>query len=166
MLIDAPCEERKAEVSTIKSAERSAVVSGLGMAVLFLTSILVIGAATGTAHADDCAALGGVLAGGECQIANAAIASDSAHGGPFTINETLRIKGTGSITVPPEAGGASLTLIVTGNVIMDLPTVSGGSRIIGDNPAGGGVGATVAIQATGDITLIGNGTIGAQISAN
>src|SRR5262245_65992119 len=102
MLIDAPCEERKAEVSTIKSAKRSAVVSGLGMAVLFLTSILGIRAATGTAHADDCAALGGVLAGGGGQMANAARARVRGHSDPFTINETVHITGNDRLPATPE----------------------------------------------------------------
>jgi uncharacterized repeat protein (TIGR01451 family) len=132
--------------------------------LVFLTAaVLLIGA--GEARAD-CAALGGVLVGGECQISGAVAASDVAHGGPFVIDRTLRITGTGSIGVPKAAGGNLLTLDIAGDFIMDAPTVGHGARITGDASGAGAVGAAITISAAGSIVLDGTGVTGARITAD
>lgn len=128
--------------------------------LLLVAVILVLSAASG-ASADDCAALGGVLAGGECQLSAAVSKS-----GTFSLDETLHILGTGKITVPPASGGNTLTLNITGSLIMDVPTLSGRSQIVGDVTTANSVGATITVDASGDIELRGNGTTGARISSN
>ncbi|PWU23543.1 MAG: hypothetical protein C5B48_08445 [Candidatus Rokuibacteriota bacterium] len=132
--------------------------------VLAMLTIVMSQAAVVRA-ADDCVALGGALVGGECRISTPVPASDSAHGGPFTISETLHITGGGSITIPQAPGGASLTLSVAGDVIMDVPTIAGGARIVGDASGASGDGATITIDATGNIALNGSGATGALISS-
>ena len=91
--------------------------------VLTLLGAAVMAGAAGTAHADDCLALGGnpAFLPGECRIDAAATASDAGHGGPFTISEPLRITGAGSILVPAAPGGNALTLNIAGSLTMDLP---------------------------------------------
>src|SRR5262245_47967627 len=134
--------------------------------ILAVLTIVIGHAAVVPAAADDCVALGGALVGGECRISTPVTASDSAHGGPFTISETLHITGGGSITIPKAPGGASLTLSVTGDVIMDVPTIAGGAQIVGDASTASGVAATITINATGNIVLNGSGVTGAQISSS
>jgi hypothetical protein len=131
----------------------------VGPLIIFAV-IFVLSTGSG-ASADDCAALGGVLAGGECQLSAPVTKS-----GTFSLDETLHILGTGKITVPSAPGGNTLTLNITGNLIMDVPTLSGRSQIIGDVTTANGVGATITVDASGDIELHGNGTIGARISSN
>lgn len=118
------------------------------------------------ALADDCVALGGAIVGTECQVSTFVTKSDALHGGPFNIAETLRITGTGKITVPALAAGNPLTINITpgggadtGQFIMD-----DGAKIVGDVTTGHA--AKITITATGDITLAGDlGNGGALISA-
>ncbi|HYC23173.1 MAG TPA: right-handed parallel beta-helix repeat-containing protein [Candidatus Bathyarchaeia archaeon] len=117
-----------------------------------------------SALADDCSALGGVLFPGECRVTTAVTLS----GGPFSfsLGETLHITDTGKITIPALAGGNSFTLGITGGLVMDTPSIAGRSAIVSDvTPATGDAG-NITITATGSITLHGDGTTGARISAN
>ncbi len=50
--------------------------------------------------------------------------------------------------------------------IIDVPTVTGRARIVGDVASASGVGATITIGASGNILLKGNGSTGARISSN
>ena len=49
---------------------------------------------------------------------------------------------------------------------MDLPTVAGGGRISGDVATANGIGATISIDATGNIVVHGSGASGARITSN
>lgn len=107
-----------------------------------------------TASADDCVRLGGASSGGECKVTTAVInKSDlTAPGGPYTIDETLRITSTGSITIPTGTA-KSLTLNINGDFIME-----DGAKIIGDNGGApnnnaSAIAATITITAAGSITL-------------
>jgi hypothetical protein len=72
---------------------------------VILAGMMLLACLTGQAYAaDQCAALGGALVAGECRITSAVIGS-----GSFTLDETLRITDTGSITVPSLGGGNSLS---------------------------------------------------------
>jgi hypothetical protein len=126
------------------------------MRVLLLLGVLTILSRPGTVRADDCVALGGSLVAGECQIASVQTKS-----GVFNLDETLRILGTGSITVPVVAGGNSLTLNINngGDFVIDMPAAPTGGRIVNDDVAATGqrIGATITVNATGDIVLHGNG---------
>ena len=139
----------------------------LAFVLTLLTAVGMVGAAS-TAYADDCLALGGnpAFLPGECRIDAAKTASDAAHGGPFTISEPLRITGAGSILVPAAPGGNALTLNVAGGLTIDLPTVAGGGRISGDVTTAAGIGATISIDATGNIVIHGSGASGARITSN
>src|SRR5262249_42277817 len=95
--------------------------------------------------------LGGAGGGGEGR--GSVTASSLAHGGVFQISETLRITGSGSIAVPAAAGGNSLSLTITGDLIMDVPTVTGGGRITGDVTTATGIGAKITVETTGSIDL-------------
>jgi uncharacterized repeat protein (TIGR01451 family) len=126
---------------------------------------------TGPAYAhlggDECVVLGGTNVSGECQITSAVVRSQATHGGAFTLNETLRITDTGSITVPPAAGGGALTLNITGGLIIDDVSNAGGAGgIIGDVTSASGTGATITVDVTGNIVLHGTGTTGARITSN
>src|SRR5262245_8849970 len=79
------------------------------------------------ALADDCASLGGNIVGTECVIDGTAPGlPPNTHSGSFTLNETLRMTGTGIITVP--AAPASITIDITsGDFVME-----NGTKIIGD----------------------------------
>jgi hypothetical protein len=72
--------------------------------IIALVTSMLVGSGAAVALASDCGALGGNLVAGECQITTAVTASDSAHGGPFTLDETLHITSSGSITIPPRGG--------------------------------------------------------------
>ena len=113
-----------------------------------------------------CPLLGGSVVGGECRITGPVIASDAIHGGPFAIEGTLRVMGTGSITVPAAAGGNSLTLNVLGDFIVEVPTVTNRGRVSGDVSKGTETGATITVNAGGDITRKGNGTTGGRVTSN
>lgn len=116
--------------------------------------IFWLAASPATAADPECTALGGVfdIPSGECQIsASPNNRSNAAHGGPFNLAETLRIKSTGKITVSPPASGASLTLNIAGQLIMEA-----GSKISGDVTTTGGVGATITVNASGNILLAGS----------
>ena len=69
--------------------------NGFMIAFVFtlLTAAMMVGAASPAYAADDCVLLGGnpAFLPGECRIDAVKMASDAAHGGPFTINEPLRI---------------------------------------------------------------------------
>ena len=121
--------------------------------------VLAVVSGPGAAAADDCAALGGVPAGGECQIATSVTRS-----GAFSIGGTLHVLGTGRLAVPPAP--ASLTLTISGSLILDPPLVAGGGAIAGDAVLPGDAGASVAITAGGDIVLHGDGVNGGIVSAN
>lgn len=132
-------------------------------------ALLAVGflALAGTpALADDCVRLGGSINGaGECEIATSVSKSDAtAPAGPYTINETLRIKSGKVITVPKTAGGAKLTINITGGLIMEV-----GSKIIGDVGASpndtAAIAADITITATGNILLAGSHSDGARISS-
>ena len=139
----------------------------LAFVLTLLTAIGMVGAAS-TAYADDCLALGGnpAFLPAECRIDAAKTASDAAHGGPFTISEPLRITGAGSILVPATPGGNALTLNIAGGLTIDLPTGAGGGRISGDVTTATGIGATISIEATGNIVIHGSGASGARITSN
>jgi hypothetical protein len=104
----------------------------------------------------------------ECQITGPLIAA-----GTFAFDQTLHILAGGSITVPalpdPDGGGPlkpppnTLTLNITGGggFIMDI-----GAAIVGDVSTSNGTGATININAHGDIFLDGNGSSGARITSN
>jgi hypothetical protein len=112
--------------------------------------------------ADDCVALGGVINAGECQISSAQSKSNGncAGGTSCQLDETLHLLPGGSLTVSPVSSG--LTLNITGSLLMD-----DGSRISG-NVSGSATGATIIVNATGDIILHGNvpGTSGAVIASD
>lgn len=134
---------------------------------LLIALALTLAAPNLARAADQCAALGGAIVGNECRITTPVTASNAAHGGPFTIAETLHITGTGSIAVPAMAGGNALTLDVAGDVIIDSPTTSGRGRIVGDAAGASAIGATIDVRAAGNIVLNGTGpTTGARISSD
>jgi len=136
------------------------------LALTATLALILLALSAARASADDCVALGGALVSGECQVSAAVTASDALHGGvPFVLNETLRITGSGSITIPP-AAGASLTIKITGDFILDAPTATGRSRIIGDVSTATAIGATITIDASGSILLNGSGAAGARISSD
>ena len=130
--------------------------------VTALAGLLVLGAST--ASADDCSALGGAIVGNDCEVSTAVVASDAEHGGPFVIDRTLRITGSGRITVPELSGGNNLTLSIKGNLVMDVPATATGSRITGD--ASTGTAADISISTIGSILLHGSGNAGARISSS
>ena len=118
--------------------------------------------------ADDCGLLGGNIVAGECVIDGTApgVAPNN-RTGTFNLAETLRIKGTGKITVPSSTVANSLVINITGLFIMEDGAVINGDTF----PVSGGTsaaqqGATITITASGDITLAGDsGNGGAKISA-
>ena len=121
-------------------------------------TLLACGALAGAraAMADDCMALSGNPPGAECVVSTAVTAS-----GTYNLLETLHVTATGKITVPPLAGGNTLTLNISGGLSMDT-----GAQILGDSNSAGGVGAAIDVEATGDILLNGDGVSGAKITAN
>jgi hypothetical protein len=78
--------------------------------------------------------------------------------GVVPVGHTLHIGPTGKITVPV---GQTLTLDIEGDLVMDT-----GSQIVSAAANGGQVGGSTVVDASGSITLHGNGTTGALISAN
>src|SRR5262245_49365318 len=120
--------------------------------------LILVGAAlavmplAGIAAADDCVALGGTLAGGECSIA----AVTAAKTGAFTLDENLHIKNGGTLKVAP----AGITINITGSLIMDA-----GSQIDGDVftaiP-----GASITVNATNDIHLLSAAPASSPAGAN
>ena len=68
--------------------------------------------------------------------------------------------------MPAAPGGNALTLNVAGGLTIDLPTVAGGGRISGDVTTAAGIGATISIDATGNIVIHGSGASGARITSN
>jgi len=115
--------------------------------------------AAGQAHADDCVALGGAINGGECQISVNVNAS-----GTFNLDETLHILGTGGITVPPAAGGNTLTinLCIGSGTACDL-VMDAGSKISGN--VASGPGATITVNASDTILLNGGAVISSDQTA-
>ena len=144
----------------------SSPTNGFLIAFVFtlLTAAVMVGAAGPAYAADDCVLLGGnpAFLPGECRIDAVRTASDAAHGGPFTISEPLRITGTGSIIVPAAPGGNALTLNIAGDLTIDPPTVAGGGRISGDVTTASGIGATISVEATGNILVHGSGATGRE----
>jgi len=129
-----------------------------GAAVVLLVVALISFIGARPAFADDCAAIGGALhiGSGECRVSTPVLGL----GGSFAIDGTLRITGTGSISV---LAGSALNLSIGGSFFMDAPTVAGGGAIRGDNLPGSG--APITIVAAGDIELSGGGTIAGQLGA-
>lgn len=133
-----------------------------------ILAILFLSLASLPALADDCALLGGNLSGGECVIDGTApgVAPNN-RTGTFNIAETLRVKGTGKITVPSSTVANSLVINIAGLFVMEDGAVINGDTF----PTAGGTsasqqGATITITASGDITLAGDsGKGGARISA-
>src|SRR5580765_343092 len=130
--------------------------------------ILVLGVLSFPALADDCALLGGNLSGGECVIDGTAPGvPPNNRTGTFNIGETLRIKGTGKITVPSGVIANSLILNIAGLFVMEDGAVINGDTFptsVGTSAAQQG--ATITITATGDMTLAGDsGKGGAKITA-
>ena len=78
----------------------------IAFAFTLLTAGVLMSAAGPAYAADDCVLLGGNAAflPGECRIDAAKMASDAAHGGPFTLNEPLRITGTEASSCRPRPG--------------------------------------------------------------
>lgn len=132
---------------------------------VILAGMMLLACFTGRAFAvDQCVALGGALVAGECRINSPVIKS-----GTFTLDETLRITDAGSITVQAFGGGSFLTLQITGSLIMDDTAAPGAARISGDVTGASGIGATIAVDATGDIVLHGTPgppATGASITSN
>ncbi len=109
--------------------------------------------ASGDAHAASCDDVGGTIVGTECQISGEVTAS-----GNFLLPQTLHILTGGVIIVSPETIG--LTIDIAGDLIMDT-----GSKIDGDVTGNDLIGAAIAINATGNIILHGDGVNGAIITA-
>lgn len=145
-------------------------LANLPLGGLILAGIVLLLGSPGAALGDACtsappAGLGGTVVGAECQVHSAVTAQ-----GVYNIPEALHICGPvgtcavptpGTITVPLAQGGNSLTLNIAGALIMD-----DGSAIVGDANAASGIGANITINATGDVTLLGNGGSGARITSN
>jgi hypothetical protein len=142
----------------------------LSPGILVAIVLALVFAAPGGASADDCVALGGALAGGECVVSAAVTVSPKASPPApadeicaFTLDETLRIANGGRLTIPPActatvrppfvpAAGAASTpgfkLVVTaGDFHMEA-----GSAIVGDMSAGHAGDIEVVVQ-TGRILL-------------
>ena len=97
-----------------------------------------------------------VFNAGECQLSVGLTKS-----GIKSVGHTLHILAGGSITVPLLAGGNSLTLNITGGLIMDA-----GTQITGDVTGTGAIGATIIVDVTGNIHLNGGVTISSNQSAS
>ena len=118
-----------------------------------LLSVIVLIAFTSfaiSAYADDCAALGGSIIGGECQI-------DTLENktGSYSLDETLHILPNSYI----DAKGAGITLNVDGDVMLDA-----GSKIKADDDAGApnNPAFPITIDATGNLELNANSAIKAD----
>jgi hypothetical protein len=83
--------------------------------------------------------------------------------GAFQLDETLHILPAGKITTTL-AGG--LTLNITGDLIIDVPSSGTGTNGISGDIKTTGTARPITINATGNIWLYGNGTKGAKISSN
>src|SRR5262249_53003015 len=138
------------------STRRSLVIRRASLFVMMLAIAAPFAAAT-PAMADDCAALGGSLVGSECQVTTGV----TVGGGGYTIGSALRITANGSITVTPVAGAqTTLALNVAGNFTIENPSTG----ITGNGFGTPNIGASIAVVASGDILLDGNGSdTGAQI---
>ena len=119
-----------------------------------ISSILSVFAAAGfaffanSAFADDCVALGGVINAGECQVSGNHTAS-----GPFSLDETLHILGTGHINVGTHLVHSSITINITkGDFLMDSGALIDGNVSNGCTPALVGSDITVTLQ-NGDVDL-------------
>jgi uncharacterized repeat protein (TIGR01451 family) len=123
-------------------------------------TVFALVAGSGSASADDCVALGGTISSGECRISSLVSRS-----GSFSLDETLHILGNGRLNVPQSGGGNSLTLTITGDLLIDVPSLNNRGRIAGDVSGNSAIGATIVINVTGDIHLEGNGTTGGRISS-
>src|SRR3989344_4328173 len=119
--------------------------------------------------ADDCAAIGGSIVSGECQLSTTFTST-----GTFYFDETLHILGTGEI----DATGGGVTLNIDGDLIMDTSALieandpfmtnngastvtidatgsldmKSGSDILAENNFLGGNGAKITIEVDGDFT--------------
>lgn len=141
----------------MSSPQRPARASGrirFGLATFVAGILIIFSAMAGglpgiplvpVSAADQCVALGGTLASGECQISSAQVKT-----GSFTLDETLHFLAGGSITVAP---GSSLTLTITGSLTMDSGTSI--SSLANQSE----VGATITINATGKVNLQGTAQI-------
>ena len=132
--------------------------SVIRIASVATVTILTLG--RGRAAADDCSALGGTIAGGECRISSVVSRS-----GAYSLDETLHILGNGRINVPAVVEGNFLTLSITGDLIVEVPTVTGRGRISSDVSGHRAVGATITVTATGNIRVAGSAAAGGRISS-
>src|SRR5262245_50799158 len=134
--------------------------------VLLLASLVFVEAVL--AHPGICGLGAFNAVADECQLSTAVNAA-----GPYSFDHTFHILPTGRITVPPlpdpDGGGPqkppanNLTLTITGDGKLLMDT---GAAIIGDVTAANGTGATIIVNAQGDIFLAGNGTSGARITSS
>jgi hypothetical protein len=148
--------------------------SQLSWACIILASIALILSSPRVALADACTdpfptGLSGTVVGAECQV-NSSVVAQGTYNLVFPVSYTLRLcgfpsscvaAGIGTITVPPLAGGNTLTLLIGGNLFMDI-----GSAIVGDVNKADAVGATINIFVRGSVFLSGDGTNGAKITSN
>lgn len=123
-------------------------------------SVPLLGAGS-TVAADVCTDIGGTIAlNGECQIlAN----TPPVPGGTYNLPQSLRIFPAATLFVAPTASGTSFTLKIAGNLTIEAPFSSTKVAISGNSSS---VGATIAIVASGNITLETLGTNGGQIASN
>lgn len=112
-----------------------------------------------SAHQADCDTLdpAALFVGGECYL-NSAIVKN----GTFAVGHTLHIGPTGKITSNVAPG---LTLNITGDLIIDTPAGATGTNGISAEVVNTN-GLKINIDATGSMTLHGNGTKGARITAS
>jgi hypothetical protein len=127
-----------------------------------LVAVWFIGAPTGHASADPCTDLGGAVVSGECRIST----NVGNKSGEFNLTQPLHILSGGRITVPPLAGGNSLTINVCSAPTSCSFVMDPGAVITGNVTTAGGVGAAITINATGPMTIGGTGATGAVISSN
>jgi YVTN family beta-propeller protein len=82
----------------------------------------------------------------------------------FDLDGTLVVGPGGRISVPPAAGGNSLTLSVSGDIVIGRGgVVSGDVRGVGDAT---GVGASLRLSASGRVVIEGDGETGGRLSSN
>jgi hypothetical protein len=126
-----------------------------------LTAIVLaggVGLGANEARADGCAGLGGIIAGGECQVSGSHTVSNA-----YTLDETLRLMPGATLTVPAALNGGSLSIVacVGSGIGCDI-ILEPGSRISGDVTGTGtqtGVGATINLNASRTITLASTASI-------
>ena len=113
-----------------------------------ITAGLMLFGAKG-ALADDCLLLSGSPAGAECVVNTFRTAS-----GTFNIAEPLRITGTGRIDASSSVL-TGITLNVTGNVVLETPTIATGGQIEANDigPNNNNHASPITINATGNLEM-------------